>query len=375
MITCKAAVATEAKKELTVMDVQVGAPQPGEVRIKILYTGVCHTDEYTRSGLDPEGIFPSILGHEGAGIVESIGEGVTSVEVGDHVIPCYTAQCKECKFCKSKKTNLWSKVRATQGKGLMPDGTPRFQDMDGNNIYHFMGTSTFSQYTVLPEVSVAKINKDAPLDKVCLLGCGITTGYGAVLNTLKIEKGATVLVIGLGGVGLASVMGSVKAGASRIIGVDINSDKFPRAEEFGCTDVVNPTEYKGKDLPQIIFDMTDGVGVDYSIECVGTPFTMKQAFLWTKPNGGRSCVIGVAAAGQMIELNTEDVCGREWTGSAFGGAKSRDAVPALVEDYLNGDIKVDEFITHHFSLNDINEAFHAMHEGTCIRAIINLFDE
>ena len=333
MLTCKAAVAVEAKKELVIQDVQVEEPKAGEVRIKILYTGVCHTDEYTRSGLDPEGIFPSILGHEGAGIVESIGEGVTSLEVGDHVIPLYIPQCRECKFCKTTKSNLWQKIRITQGKGLMPDGTSRFKDMDGNQISHFMGTSTFSQYTVLPEISLAKINKSAPLDKVCLLGCGITTGYGAIINTLKVEEGSTVAVIGLGGVGLAAVMGAVKVGASKIIGVDINTDKFPRAQEFGCTDVINPLDHKGKELPELIFDLTDGVGVDYSIEWVGTPYTMRQAFISTKPNGGTSCIIGVAASGQMIELQSEDVCGREWTGSAFGGAKSRDMVPIYVDEY------------------------------------------
>lgn len=375
MLTCRAAVAVEAKKELEVQEIQVEAPQAGEVRVKILYTAVCHTDEYTRSGLDPEGLFPSILGHEGAGIVESIGEGVTSVEVGDHVIPLYIPQCRECKFCKSSRSNLCQKIRITQGKGVMPDGTPRFKDKDGNNLFHFMGTSTFSQYTVLPEISVAKINKEAPLDKVCLLGCGITTGYGAVTNTLKVEKDTTVVVIGLGGVGLAAIMGAVKNGANRIIGVDINPDKFERAQQFGCTDVLNPKDHKGKELSELIFELTDGVGADYTIECVGTPHAMRQAFLATKPNGGCSCVIGVAAAGQTIELKSEEVCGREWTGSAFGGTKSRDQVPQLVDEYISGDLKVDEFITHNFSLNDINEAFHAMHEGKCIRAVIKMFDE
>lgn len=248
-------------------------------------------------------------------------------------------------------------------------------DMEGNSISHFMGTSTFSQYTVLPEISLAKISKDAPLDKVCLLGCGITTGYGAVRNTLKIEEGTTVVVIGLGGVGLAAVMGAVRSRAARIIGVDINADKFERAIQFGCTDTVNPKDHKGKELSELIFEMTDGVGADYTIECVGTPHAMRQAFLSTKPNGGCSCIIGVAAAGQTIELKSEEVCGREWTGSAFGGTKSRDQVPVLVEDYMKGDIKVDEFITHHFGLSEINEAFHAMHEGKCIRAIVKMFED
>lgn len=375
MISCKAAVALAAKEELVIQEVQVEAPKAGEVRVKILYTAVCHTDEYTRSGLDPEGIFPSILGHEGAGIVESIGEGVTSVEVGDHVIPLYIPQCRECKFCKSSKSNLCQKVRITQGKGVMPDGTPRFKDKDGNNLYHFMGTSTFSQYTVLPEISLAKIDKDAPMDKVCLLGCGITTGYGAIKNTLKVEEGTTVVIIGLGGVGLAAIMGASKSGAKKIIGVDINPDKFERALKFGATDTVNPKDFKDKELREIIFDMTDGVGADYAIECVGTPFAMRQAFLSTKPNGGCSCIIGVAASGQTIDLKSEDVLGREWTGSAFGGTKSRDQVPQLVDEYMKGDIMVDEFVTHNFPLEEINEAFHAMHEGKCIRAVIKMFDE
>ena len=375
MLTCKAAIAPAPEKPLEIQEVTVDEPRAGEARIKILYTGVCHTDEYTRSGSDPEGMFPCILGHEGAGIVESIGEGVTSVEVGDHVIPLYTAQCRECKFCKSTKSNLCSKVRETQGKGVMPDGSSRFKDKDGNVLYHFMGTSTFSQYTVLPEVSLAKINKEAPLDKVCLLGCGITTGYGATMNTLKVEKDTTVVIIGLGGVGLAAVMGSVRSGAKMIIGVDLNPDKFDRAIKFGCTDVVNLKDHKDKELYELIYDLTDGVGADYAIECVGTPHAMRQAFLSTKPNGGTSCIIGVAASGQTIALSAEELCGREWTGSAFGGTKGRDDVPVLVNDYMKGDIKIDEFITHNFKLDEINEAFETMHSGKCIRAIITMFDE
>lgn len=257
----------------------------------------------------------------------------------------------------------------------MPDGTPRFKDKDGNDLYHFMGTSTFSQYTVLPEVSLAKIDKDAPIDKVCLLGCGITTGYGAIKNTLKVEEGTTVVIIGLGGVGLAAIMGASKSGAKKIIGVDINPDKFERAIKFGATDTVNPKDYKDKELREIIFELTDGVGADYAIECVGTPFAMRQAFLSTKPNGGCSCIIGVAASGQTIDLKSEEVLGREWTGSAFGGTKSRDQVPQLVDEYMKGDIMVDEFITHNFALDEINDAFHAMHEGKCIRAVIKMFDE
>ena len=257
----------------------------------------------------------------------------------------------------------------------MPDGTSRFKDKDGKDLLHFMGTSTFSQYTVLPEISLAKVNKNAPMDKVCLLGCGITTGYNAMINTLKVEEGTTVVIVGLGGVGLAAIMGAVKCGAKKIIGVDINPDKFELAKQFGCTDTVNPKDHPGKEMTDIVFEMTDGVGADYALECVGTPYIMRQAFLSTKPNGGCSCIIGVAAAGQTIDLKSEEVLGREWTGSAFGGTKGRDEVPVLVEEYMKGDLKVDEFVTHNFPLDEINEAFHAMHEGKCIRAVIKMFDE
>lgn len=371
-IKCKAAVCMAAKEVMEIRDVEVGAPRKGEVRIKILYTGVCHTDEYTRSGADPEGLFPTILGHEGGGIVESIGEGVKSVKVGDKVIPLYVPQCRDCTMCNSTRTNLCSVIRTTQGTGVMPDGTSRFT-LDGVDLNHFMGCSTFSQYTVLPEISVAVINKEAPLDKVCLLGCGITTGLGAVANTLKVESDATILVMGCGGVGLAAIMEAKRRNCKRIFAVDINDSKFALAKEFGATDCVNPMALDGKTLPEVIYEMTDGEGVDYSIECVGHPATMRQALQCTKPNGGCSCIIGVAAAGQCIEMHAEDLMGREWTGSAFGGTKGRDQLPEYVDEYLEGGLKVDEFITHNFGLKDINKAFDAMHAGDCIRAVIDMF--
>ncbi|KAF0690383.1 Aste57867_18218 [Aphanomyces stellatus] len=375
-ITCKAAVCWAPKQDFVIEEVIVGPPAEGEVRIKILATGVCHTDEYTRSGQDPEGLFPCIMGHEGAGVVESVGPNVTSVQVGDHVIPCYTPQCRNCKFCKSNKTNLCSIIRSTQGKGLMPNGTSRFTcKRNGETIYHFMGTSTFSEYTVLPEISVAKINKSAPLDKVCLLGCGITTGYGAALNTMKVEKDSTVAVFGIGAVGLAVIMGCKAAGARRIIAVDINPKKFAIAKEFGATECVNPKDY-AQPIQQVLTDLTveDGFGgLDYTFECIGLADTMRAALECCHKGWGQSCVIGVAASG--VEIATRPfqlVTGRRWAGSAFGGYKSRDGVPQLVEQYLKQEVKVDEFITHHFPLGEINEAFHAMHSGDCIRAIVHL---
>ncbi|ETV76064.1 S-(hydroxymethyl)glutathione dehydrogenase/class III alcohol dehydrogenase [Aphanomyces astaci] len=375
-ITCKAAICWGAKQDFVVEDVIVGPPAEGEVRIKILATGVCHTDEYTRSGQDPEGLFPCIMGHEGAGVVESIGANVTSVQVGDHVIPCYTPQCRNCKFCKSNKTNLCSVIRSTQGRGLMPNGTSRFTcKRNGETIFHFMGTSTFSEYTVLPEISVAKINKAAPLDKVCLLGCGITTGYGAALNTMQVEPDSTVAVFGLGAVGLAVIMGCKAAGARRIIGVDINPKKFAIAKEFGATECVNPKDHAAP-IQQVLVDLTveDGFGgLDYTFECIGLADTMRAALECCHKGWGQSCVIGVAASG--VEIATRPfqlVTGRRWAGSAFGGFKSRDGVPALVEQYLKHEVKVDEFVTHHFALAEINQAFHAMHSGDCIRAIVHL---
>jgi len=371
-ITCLAAVAWEAKAPLAIETVEVAPPQAGEVRVKILNCGVCHTDAYTLGGHDPEGIFPVILGHEGGGVVESIGEGVTSLAVGDHVIPLYVPECKECKFCLSNKTNLCQKVRSTQGRGLMPDESVRFT-CKGKKIFHFMGTSCFSQYTVALEISLAKVNPAAPLGKVCLLGCGITTGVGAVLNTAKVEEGATTAVFGLGGVGLACIQGCKIAGASKIIAVDINEDKFPLARELGATDCVNPKD-SDKSIVSTISEMTDG-GVDYSFEAIGNVNTMRQALECTHKGWGQSVIIGVAASGQEISTRPfQLVVGRVWKGTAFGGYKSRSSVPGLVEDYMNKKLKVDEWVTFTMPLKDINEAFHVMHEGKSIRTVINLWE-
>jgi len=369
-ITCKAAVAWEAKAPLTIEDIEVDPPRAGEVRMKVNFTGVCHTDSYTLGGHDPEGLFPVVLGHEGAGVVESVGEGVDHVKPGDVVIPLYTAQCRNCKFCRNPKTNLCQAVRATQGAGKMPDGTSRFR-CKGKELFHFMGCSTFSQYTVVAGVSVCSVNEKAPQDKVCLLGCGISTGYGAVLNTAKAEPGSTVAVWGLGAVGLAVVMGAVKAGASRIIGVDLNPNKFQVAKEFGCTDCVNPKDYD-KPIQQVLVEMTDG-GLDYTFECVGSVHTMRQALESCHKGWGESIIIGVAAAGQEISTRPfQLVTGRVWRGTAFGGWKSRDSVPKLVEEYLRGELKLDEFVTGHMPLTEINEAFDAMHAGRALRTIIDM---
>lgn len=369
VITCKAAVAWAAKEPLSIETVEVAPPKQGELRIKIQATGVCHTDAYTLGGLDPEGIFPVILGHEGAGVVESVGEGVTDFAVGDHVIPLYIPQCKSCKFCESPKTNLCSRIRDTQGRGVLPDGTSRFT-CKGQQVYHFMGTSTFSEYTVVAAISVAKVSPKAPLDKVCLLGCGISTGYGAALNTAKVEPGSTCAVFGLGAVGLATIMGCKKAGASRIIGVDINADKFEAAKTFGCTEFINPNDYK-QPIQQVLVEKTDG-GLDYSFECIGNVNTMRAALESTHKGWGVSVIIGVAAAGQEISTRPfQLVTGRVWKGTAFGGWKSVESVPKLVDSYLNNELKIDEFITHNFTLEQINEAFHVMHEGKSIRGIVN----
>jgi len=370
VITCKAAVAWGAKDPLKVETIEVYPPKKGEVRIKVLYTGVCHTDAYTLSGADPEGVFPSILGHEGGGIVESVGEGVTAVKPGDHVVPLYIPQCYNCKFCFSKKTNLCSVVRSTQGKGLMPDGTTRFK-CNGKELFHFMGCSTFSEFTVVAEISVAKVNEKAPLDKVCLLGCGITTGYGAALNTAKVEEGSSVAVWGMGAVGLAVIMGCVKAGAKRIIAVDINPTKEKIAREFGATEFFNPKDHD-RPSQQVLVEMTDG-GLDYTFECVGNIHTMRSALEACHKGWGQSIIIGVAGSGQEISTRPfQLVTGRVWKGSAFGGFKSRDSVPKLVEDYMSGCMKIDEFITHNFPLGEINDAFKVMHEGAAIRSIVNL---
>ncbi|MAP21856.1 MAG: S-(hydroxymethyl)glutathione dehydrogenase/class III alcohol dehydrogenase [Pseudomonadota bacterium] len=369
VITCKAAVAWEAGKPLTIEDVQVAPPKAGEVRVKLFATGVCHTDAFTLSGEDPEGIFPAILGHEGGGVVESVGEGVTSLQVGDHVIPLYTPECGECKFCKSGKTNLCQKIRATQGKGLMPDGTTRFS-VNGQPIFHYMGTSTFAEYTVLPEIAVAKVNKDAPLEKICLLGCGVTTGMGAVQNTAKVEAGSTVAIFGLGGIGLAAVIGAQMAGASRIIGVDLNTDKFELAKKFGATDCINPKDFD-KPIQDVIVELTDG-GVDYSFECIGNVNVMRSALECCHKGWGESVIIGVAGAGQEISTRPfQLVTGRVWRGTAFGGVKGRSDLPQIVEDYLAGKFELDDFITHTMPLESINEAFDLMHEGKSIRSVIH----
>jgi S-(hydroxymethyl)glutathione dehydrogenase/alcohol dehydrogenase len=368
-ITCKAAIAWEAGKPLSVEDVQVAPPKAGEVRLKLTATGVCHTDAFTLSGDDPEGIFPAILGHEGGGVVESIGEGVTSVAVGDHVIPLYTPECGECKFCKSGKTNLCSKIRETQGKGLMPDGTTRFSQ-NGTPIFHYMGCSTFSEYTVLPEISVAKINKSAPLEEVCLLGCGVTTGMGAATNAAKVKKGDTVAIFGLGGIGLSAIIGCQMAGAERILAIDINEKKFDLAKQLGATDCINPKNFD-KPIQQVIVDMTDG-GVDYSFECIGNVNIMRSALECCHKGWGESVIIGVAGAGQEISTRPfQLVTGRVWRGTAFGGVKGRSELPNYVERYLAGEFKLSDFITHTMPLEDINHAFHLMHEGESIRSVIH----
>ncbi|RKQ60272.1 S-(hydroxymethyl)glutathione dehydrogenase/alcohol dehydrogenase [Vogesella indigofera] len=369
IIKCKAAVAWAAGQPLSIEDIEVMPPQAGEVRVRIVASGVCHTDAFTLSGEDPEGIFPCILGHEGGGIVESVGEGVTSVAVGDHVIPLYTPECGECKFCKSGKTNLCQKIRATQGKGLMPDGTTRFSK-DGQPIYHYMGTSTFSEYTVLPEISLAKVNPAAPLEEVCLLGCGVTTGMGAVVNTAKVKAGDSVAIFGLGGIGLSAIIGARMAGAGRIIGIDINESKFELAKKLGATDVINPKSFD-KPIQDVIVEMTDG-GVDFSFECIGNVNVMRSALECCHKGWGESVIIGVAGAGQEISTRPfQLVTGRVWRGSAFGGVRGRSELPDYVERYLNGEFRLDDFITHTMPLQDINTAFDLMHEGKSIRSVIH----
>lgn len=370
MIKSRAAVAWEAGKPLSIEEVDVQGPQKGEVLIQVKATGVCHTDAFTLSGDDPEGIFPSILGHEGGGVVVEVGEGVTTLAVGDHVIPLYIPECGVCKFCKSGKTNLCQSVRATQGKGLMPDGTSRFS-LNGKPIFHYMGTSTFSEYTVVPEISLAKINKKAPLEKVCLLGCGITTGIGAVLNTAKVEAGSTVAVFGLGGIGLSAIQGAVMAGAERIIAVDINADKFEFAKQLGATDCVNPADTPDTPIQEVIVNMTDG-GVDYSFECIGNVNVMRAALECSHKGWGKSVIIGVAGSGQEISTRPfQLVTGRSWMGTAFGGVKGRTQLPGLVDDFMAGKIEINKFITHTMPLEDINKAFDLMHDGESIRSVIH----
>jgi len=364
----RAAVAWEAGQPLQIEEVDVAAPKGGEVMVRIVATGVCHTDAFTLSGEDPEGIFPAILGHEGGGIVEEVGPGVTSVRPGDHVIPLYTPECRECSFCRSGKTNLCQKIRATQGQGLMPDGTTRFS-IGGRNIAHYMGTSTFSEYTVLPEISLAKISPEAPLDKVCLLGCGITTGIGAVLNTAKVEPGSTVGVFGLGGIGLSVVQGAVMAGAERIVAIDINPDKFEMARMLGATDFVNPKDHD-RPIQEVIVDLTDG-GVDYSFECIGNTDVMRAALECCHKGWGESVIIGVAGAGQEISTRPfQLVTGRVWRGTAFGGVRGRSELPGYVDKYMSGEIKIDEMVTHTMGLEDINDAFDLMHHGESIRSVV-----
>lgn len=369
MIKSRAAVAFAPNEPLKIVEVDVAPPKAGEVLVRIVATGVCHTDAYTLSGQDSEGVFPCILGHEGGGIVEAVGEGVTSLAVGDHVIPLYTAECGECKFCKSNKTNLCSSVRATQGKGLMPDGSSRFS-YNGEPIYHYMGCSTFSEYTVLPEVSLAKIPKEAPLEKVCLLGCGVTTGIGAVLNTAKVTEGSTVAIFGLGGIGLAAIIGAKMAKAARIIGIDINPAKEAVARELGLTDFVNPKDHS-KSIQEVIVEMTDG-GVDYSFECIGNVQLMRAALECCHKGWGESTIIGVAPAGAEISTRPfQLVTGRVWRGSAFGGVKGRTELPGYVQKAQSGEIPLDTFITHNLPLDQINEAFELMHEGKSIRTVIH----
>jgi S-(hydroxymethyl)glutathione dehydrogenase/alcohol dehydrogenase len=363
----RAAVAFEAGKPLEIAEVDVGGPAAGEVMVEIKATGVCHTDAFTLSGDDPEGAFPAILGHEGAGVVVEVGDGVKDLKVGDHVIPLYTPECRTCNFCLNPKTNLCQAIRETQGEGLMPDRTSRFS-IDGEPILHYMGCSTFSNYTVLPEIAVAKVREDAPFDKICYVGCGVTTGIGAVAFTMKVEPGATVAVFGLGGIGLNVIQGAKLVGARRIIGVDINPSKKELATQFGMTDFVNPKEVE--DVVDHLIQMTGG-GVDYSFECIGNVNLMRQALECCHKGWGQSCIIGVAGAGQEISTRPfQLVTGRSWRGTAFGGARGRTDVPMIVDWYMEGKIHIDEMITHTMPLTEINTAFDLMHEGKSIRSVV-----
>ena len=364
----KAAVAFEAAKPLQIETVQLEGPKEGEVLVEIKATGICHTDAFTLSGADPEGRFPSILGHEGAGVVVDIGPGVTSVSEGDRVIPLYVPECRRCAYCLSGKTNLCQAIRETQGQGVMPDGTSRFS-LGQETLYHYMGTSTFANYTVLPEIAVAKIREDAPFDKVCYIGCGVTTGIGAVINTAKVESGANAVVFGLGGIGLNVIQGLRMAGADRIVGVDINPSKAPLAEKFGMTHFVNPGEVEG-DLVSYLVELTKG-GADYSFECIGNVQTMRQALECCHKGWGVSVIIGVAGAGEEISTRPfQLVTGRVWRGTAFGGAKSRTEVPKIVDWYMEGKINIDDLITHTMKLEDINKAFELMRAGESIRSVV-----
>ncbi len=365
----RAAVAWEADRPLAIEEVDLEGPRAGEALVRIVATGVCHTDAFTLSGADPEGLFPVILGHEGGGIIEEVGAGVKSVKPGDHVIPLYTPECGVCKFCRSGKTNLCQAIRATQGKGLMPDGSSRFSK-NGKPILHYMGTSTFSEYTVLPEIALAKIDPIAPLDKVCLLGCGITTGIGAVLNTAKVTPGASVAVFGLGGIGMSVIQGAVMAKAERIVAIDTNADKFTLARALGATDCINPKDHADTPIQQVVVELTDG-GVDYSFECIGNVNVMRAALECCHKGWGESIIIGVAGAGQEISTRPfQLVTGRVWRGCAFGGVKGRSQLPGYVDRYLAGELRIDEFVSAELPLERINEAFDLMHEGKVIRSVI-----
>ncbi|MHC1547042.1 S-(hydroxymethyl)glutathione dehydrogenase/class III alcohol dehydrogenase [Phyllobacterium sp. K27] len=365
----RAAVAWEANKPLTIETIEIGGPKPGEVLVEIMATGVCHTDAYTLSGLDSEGKFPAILGHEGAGIVREIGAGVTSLKVGDHVIPLYTPECRQCKTCLSQRSNLCTSIRATQGQGVMPDGTSRFS-CDGGEVFHYMGCSTFSNFTVLPEIALAKVREDAPFDKICYIGCGVTTGIGAVIYTGKVWPGANVVVFGLGGIGLNVIQGARMVGADKIIGVDINPGKVAMAKQFGMTHFVNPNEVGNDKVVSAIQDLTDG-GADFSFDATGNTNVMRQALECCHRGWGTSIVIGVAEAGKEISTRPfQLVTGRNWRGTAFGGARGRTDVPKIVDWYMEGKIDIDSLITHTMPLPEINTAFDLMHEGKSIRSVV-----
>lgn len=364
----RAAVAFKAGEPLSIETVQLEGPREGEVLVEIKATGLCHTDSFTLTGADPEGIFPTILGHEGAGVVVDVGPGVTSLKKGDHVIPLYTPECRECEYCLNPKTNLCQAIRTTQGQGLMPDGTSRFS-FNGEPMYHYMGCSTFANYTVLPEIALAKIREDAPFDKVCYIGCGVTTGIGAVINTAKVEPGSNVVVFGLGGIGLNVLQGARMVGAEKIIGVDLNNDRKAIGEKFGMTHFVNPNEVEGDLVPYLV-DLTGG-GADYSFECIGNVNVMRQALECCHKGWGESIIIGVAGAGQEIATRPfQLVTGRVWRGTAFGGARGRTDVPQIVDWYMDGKINIDDLITHTMPLEDINKGFDLMHHGESIRGVV-----
>lgn len=364
----RAALAVEAGRPLEIVDADLEGPRDGEVLVEIMATGICHTDEFTLSGKDPEGIFPSILGHEGAGIVREIGPGVTSLEVDDHVIPLYTPECGECEYCRNPKTNLCQKIRSTQGQGLMPDGTTRFS-VNGNPVHHYMGTSTFSNFTVVPEIALAKVRKDAPFDKICYIGCGVTTGIGAVIHTAKVEEGSVAIVFGLGGIGLNVLQGLRMVGAKMIVGVDLNDDREAWGRKFGMTHFVNPSKVAGN-LTAHLIDLTGGGG-DYTFECIGNTDVMRVALESAHKGWGQSIIIGVAPAGAEISTRPfQLVTGRHWRGSAFGGARGRSDVPQIVDWYMDGKIEIDPLITHTLSLEDINKGFDLMHAGESIRSVV-----